>query len=257
MKYAVITGASSGIGSSFAALYASKGYGLVLIARREKRLKVISDTLRERYGTNSIIITADLSVMDEVYKCYESVKDLDIEVFINNAGLGEAGAFKDTCLDKELFMVDVNVKSVLVFSKLMVKYFEKKGSGYLLNVASSAGLLPAGPYMAAYYASKAYVASLTRAIAAELKLSGSNVYVGCLCPGPVDTQFNEVANVEFALKGISAKYCVSYAYKMMKKKKTVIVPKLELKMAVVGGKIMPGKMMILMTARQQMKKISG
>ena len=78
MKYAVITGASSGIGSSFAALYASKGYGLVLIARREKRLKVISDTLRERYGTNSIIITADLSVMDEVYKCYESVKDLDI-----------------------------------------------------------------------------------------------------------------------------------------------------------------------------------
>jgi short-subunit dehydrogenase len=127
--------------------------------------------------------------------------------------------------------------------------------GYLLNVASSAGLLPAGPYMATYYATKAYVASLTRAVAQELKEIGSNVYVGALCPGPVDTEFNEVANVEFALSGISAKQCVSYAIRQMKRRKTVIVPSLSIRAATTLGRLIPQELCIRITGLQQKRKL--
>ena len=105
---------------------------------------------------------------------------------------------------------------------------DRQGYGYILNVASSAGLIPAGPYMATYYATKAYVTSLTRAVAEEFKQKNSRVYIGCLCPGPVDTEFNDVANVKFALKGISPSYCANYAIDMMKKRRIVIVPTLKM-----------------------------
>lgn len=128
-----------------------------------------------------------------------------------------------------------------------------KDRGFILNVASSAGLIPAGPYMAAYYASKAYVASLSRAVACELRQSHSHVYVGCLCPGPVDTEFNDVANVRFALKGISAEYCANYAIDRMMKHKTVIVPTLRMKLATTCGRFLPQSLYIKIVSHQQKK----
>ena len=121
-------------------------------------------------------------------------------------------------------------------------------------MASSAGLIPAGPYMATYYATKAYVTSLTRAVARELKEQKSKVYIGCLCPGPVDTEFNDVANVQFALKGISPSYCANYAIDKMKKRKVVIVPSLKMKMAMFGGRLIPDDLYIKIAGHQQKKK---
>ena len=249
--YAVVTGASSGIGFEIAKQLSKRGYRIVLVARREKKLEKVSQIL----GTESIIITADLSKREECVKLMEETRDLDIEVFVNNAGFGDCGRFYSTDISKELEMIDVNVTAVHVLTKLMLHRLKQRTSGgYILNVASSAGLFPAGPYMATYYASKAYVTSLTSAVARELKDEQSDIYVGALCPGPVDTHFNDVANVEFSLKGISAKKCAIYAVNQMFKRKTIIVPTLRMKMAIFAKRILPRETMVSITGRQQKKK---
>jgi hypothetical protein len=201
------------------------------------------------------VISADLSQESACYRLIDELSDKKIGIFINNAGFGDCGCFLETDEKKELGMVDVNVKAVHLLTKLVLRQMDYQEGGYLLNVASSAGLLPAGPYMATYYATKAYVASLTRAIARELAEIGSNVYVGALCPGPVDTEFNTVANVEFALPGISAEECVSYAIRQMKRRKVLIVPTFPLKAAATLGRLIPQELCIRITGHQQKKKL--
>jgi hypothetical protein len=129
-----------------------------------------------------------------------------------------------------------------------------RNEGYILNVASVAGLMPAGPYMATYYATKAYVTSFTSAIAEELEEKKSHVYVGSLCPGPVDTEFNKVADVKFNLKGITSEYCVKYALEKMYKRKKIIVPTMLLKGALFSSKLAPRNLVVRLTSRQQKKK---
>ena len=160
-------------------------------------------------------------------------------------------------LEKETNMIDVNIKAMHILCKLVLQKMKKQEGGYLLNVASSAGLIPAGPYMATYYATKAYVVSLTRAIAQELQDEGSNIYIGALCPGPVNTEFNSVANVEFALCGISPSYCVKYAIRQMKKRKVLIVPTLTIKAATFFGRFIPQSLYIKIAGHQQKKKFKG
>ena len=244
-KYALITGASSGIGEEFAKQL-SKDYCLILTARREDRLL----KLKENYDCE--IIVADLSIEEDCYRLMDSIKDIKIDVFINNAGLGDCGCFCNTDLSKDLNIIDVNIKAFPILTKLMITHMQKYNQGYILNDASSAGFFPAGPYMATYYASKSYVRSLTLAIAHELK--DSNIYIGCLCPGPVDTEFNEVANVEFALKGISKEYCVKYAIKKMFAKRTIIIPGVTMKLAVSLGKFLPVQCLVRIVAHNQRKK---
>jgi len=152
-------------------------------------------------------------------------------------------------------MIDVNVKAMHTLCKKMLQKMQKENHGYILNVASSAGLLPAGPYMATYYATKAYVSSLTQAIAQELKEMDSRVYVGALCPGPVDTEFYDVANVEFTLKGITPEYCVEYALKHMIKRQVVIVPTLLMKASTLASKVAPRSLAVKITSGQQRKKL--
>lgn len=253
-SYAVITGASSGIGVAFANCLADEGFPLVLVARRRERLENLAQSLRER-GTESVVITADLSRKEECYHLLDELWDKPIGIFINNAGFGDCGCFLDTDMKKELNMVDLNVKGMHLLMKLVLKRMEKQGGGYILNVASSAGLIPAGPYMATYYATKAYVTSLTRGVAEELKDRGSNVYVGALCPGPVDTEFNDVANVDFALPGISPEYCAAYAISRMKRRQVVIVPTLTMKIATIFGRFLPQTLYIKIAGHQQKKKI--
>lgn len=250
-KYAVVTGASSGIGAEFAKFLSGMGYDLILVARREDKLVSLSKKLK----TDSVIIRCDLSDKDEVFELYEEISRYNIHVFINNAGFGDCGYFPSTELDKDIDMIAVNVTAVHILTKLMIKYFDNKGGGYLLNVASSAGLFPAGPYMATYYATKSYVVSLTRAIAYELEENESKVYIGALCPGPVNTEFNSVANVSFDLKGISPKACARYALKQMKKRKVIIVPTVGMKTLAYGSKVIPTKTVVAGTASQQKKKI--
>ena len=249
--YAVITGASSGIGTEFARRLAKEGFPLVLVARRKDRLEQLAASLE----TECIVITADLSDMEECRRVMRELDSKEIEVFINNAGFGYCGETLNIETQTELDMIDVNVKAMHLLAKLALERMVKKDKGYVLNVASSAGLLPAGPYMSAYYATKAYVTSFTRGVAEELRRKKSHVYIGCLCPGPVDTEFNRVANVEFALKGISAYDCANYAVTQMFRKKVTIVPAFQMKALVVLSRFIPTKLYVRIAAKQQRKKI--
>lgn len=249
--YAVITGASSGIGTEFAKRLAKEEYPLVLVARRRERLEKLAQEL----NTECVILTADLSNMDECKRIMHELDSIEIEVFINNAGFGYCGETLSIDTETELNMIDLNVKAMHLLAKLALEKMVRRNKGYVLNIASSAGLLPAGPYMSAYYATKAYVTSFTRGVAEELRRKNSDVYVGCLCPGPVDTEFNKVANVEFALKGISAYYCANYAITQMFKKKITIVPALKMKALVILARFLPTKLYIRIAAKQQRKKI--
>lgn len=249
--YAVITGASSGIGAEFAKRLTKEGYSLVLVARRKERLEELAKALK----TECVIMTADLSDMSACRKLMQDLSKIDIDIFINNAGFGFCGETINVDNEIELNMIDLNVKSLHLLSKLVLDDMVAKNKGYILNVASSAGLLPAGPYMSTYYATKAYVTSFTRGVAEELRQKHSDVYIGCLCPGPVDTEFNRVANVEFSLKGISAEYCANYAITQMLKKKITIVPTFKMKAAVVLSRLIPVSLYVKIGAKQQKKKI--
>ncbi|WP_022760678.1 SDR family NAD(P)-dependent oxidoreductase [Butyrivibrio sp. AD3002] len=250
MKTVFITGATSGIGQEFARVYAKIGYRLILTGRRTDRL----EAMRTKIGENCKVITTDLSDESQCKKLLESISEEHIDVFINNAGFGTAGSFLETDLKKEISMIKVNDIAMHILFKGVLRKMKAQGTGTILNVASSAGLLPAGPYMATYYASKAYVVSLTKAVARELKEQGSGVYVCCLCPGPVDTEFNSKSDVMFALKGISAKQCVKECLTGMKKRQTVIIPTLGMKLAIAFQHFIPESLLIMITGRQQKKK---
>lgn len=252
-NYALITGASSGIGMEFAHRLSLEGYPLILIARRRDRL----EALRRELGTECLILPADLARREDLIRLCEDLVGRRIDIFINNAGFGVSGPFMGTDLMREVNMVDVNVTAQHVLFKYVLHRMADEGGGAILNVASSAGLFPAGPFMSGYYATKAYMASLTRGVAEELRQAGSPVYVGCLCPGSVNTEFNDVADVNFALPGISAKECVDYALRMMEKRRTVIIPGREIQAAVVGQRLLPSAITIRLTAAQQKKKIGS
>ena len=253
MKNVLITGATSGIGMEFARRYAQKGYRLILVGRRVERM----DAFERETGATVRKIVKDISTVDACKELLNEVSDEEIDIFINNAGFGDAGEFTDSDLEKEIRMISVNDMAMHILFKGILQKMEKQGGGQILNVASSAGLLPAGPYMATYYATKAYVASLTRAVAHELKQKKSPVHVSALCPGPVDTEFNKNADVVFALKGISAEYCVNTCLKGMERNKVIIVPTLSLKALLFLQRILPMKVILSLVAHQQKKKIYG
>lgn len=156
-KFAVITGASSGIGAEFARQLSARGYNLLLVARRADRLEKLSDQLT----TVCEIFTADLSKKSECLRLVKALEGRRVDLFINNAGFGDCGLFLQTELDKDLDMLSVNIRALHILTKKIGQQLYKQGFGALLNVGSCAGLMPAGPYMATYYATKAYVVSLT------------------------------------------------------------------------------------------------
>ncbi len=236
---AMITGASSGIGRDMARILSEKGYDLILVARRKNRL----EELKESLHTNVTIIPMDISSTYNCMKLYNKVKDDDIEILVNNAGFGLYGEFASTKLESELDMVDLNIKATHLLTKLFLNDFMKKNHGYILNVASIAGFMP-GPMMATYYATKSYVLKLTEAIIYELKKAKSDVYVGCLCPGPVDTEFNKVADVKFNMTSKSSFYVAKYAINKMFNKKHIIVPGLTIKIFRFFTKILPNSLLV-------------
>lgn len=217
---ALITGASSGIGRDMAIYLAQKGYDLVLVARRTDRLNELKAELN---NVDVMCITADLSKTDECKRVYEETKGVEINMLVNNAGFGLAGDFVDTDLDRELTMVDTNVKAVHILTKLYLRDFVKRDSGVILNVASIAGFM-SGPLLATYYATKNYVLSLTRGIYKELKKKKSKVTVSALCPGPIKTEFFDVANVKFLIGGVDSKSVAKYAVDKALKGKLTILP---------------------------------
>lgn len=272
---ALITGASSGIGKDMAKILNQKGYNLVLVARDIEKLEQTKKELEKsvqneptiennkiekayknsKKATNKIeIIQMDLSEEQNCIELANKVKDIDI--LINNAGFGDCGRFSETDLNKDISMIKTNVIAYHILTKLYLKEMKKKNSGKILNVASIAGFMP-GPLMATYYATKNYIVKLSEAIREELKKEKSKVQISILCPGPVETNFNKVANVKFSLREANSMQVAKYAIKKLEKGKFYIVPGIDVKLARFGAKIAPSNFVAKITYKVQKRKIQG
>lgn len=235
---AVITGASSGIGAEFARLLSKRGTFVILSGRNTEALNKLRDEIGRDKCT---VIAADLSDTKSCIDLYARTRKYDPDILINNAGFGLFGEFTETSLNKELEMIDVNIKAMHILFKLYTKDFVRKDRGYVLNVASSAGLLP-GPLMSTYYSTKSYVIRQTQAVYEELRRRKSRVHVSVLCPGPVNTDFNKRAGIQGFMKGISARECAAYTLKKMRDNKLMILPTLPIKAMAIGVRLAPVKL---------------
>ena len=247
---ALVTGASSGIGKHMAYYLASKGIDLILVARNKNEMERIKNSVK----VDAKILSLDLTKEENVYKLYEETKKDKIDILINNAGFGLFGTFAETNLDRELEMIDLNIKAYHILTKLFLKDFIKRDSGYILNVCSSAGFM-AGPRLSTYYATKNYITKLTMAINEELRQVGSNVSISALCPGPVNTNFNKVAHGEFSIKEADPSYVAKYAIDKMFKRKMLIVPTLRMKLTLFLTRFAPYRLELLIAYHIQGKKL--
>lgn len=233
---ALITGASTGFGRDFAIKLSEQGYDIVAVARSKEKLEELKKVIK----TNVEIEVMDLSQKENAFKLHEKYQN-KIDLLVNNAGFGECGRFDKTDLDIELNMIDLNVTTLHILTKLFYTDFVKKDKGQILNVASIAAFQP-GPLMATYYASKAYVYNLTMALYEENRRNKGHVKISVLCPGPAETNFFSRANVKFAIKPHSSDYVTEYALKKMNKNKLLIVPGLVPKLTVFSNRLTPRKL---------------
>ena len=247
---ALVTGASSGIGREISYYLASLNIDLIIVARNKKELEKI----KEKVNVDVKIITLDLIKKENVYKLYDLVKNNNIDILVNNAGFGLFGLFNETDLDREIEMIDLNVTTYHILTKLFLQDFIKKDSGYILNVCSSAGFM-AGPRLSTYYATKNYITKLTMAINEELRQMKSNVSISALCPGPVNTNFNKVANGEFSIKEISPKIVAKVAVDKMFKRKMLIIPTFKMQCAVFFTRFIPYRLQLIIAYHIQGKKL--
>ena len=221
--WALVTGASSGIGRDMSRYLSELGYNLILVARNKEELDNLKQELEKKSSIQIQVIPEDLSNKQNCFDLYEKTKNIDIDLLINNAGFGVFGKFIETDLDKEIDLINTNITAVHVLTKLYLKDMIKNNKGHILNVASIAGMEP-GPLMSAYYASKAYVIRMSRGISKELKKEKSNVKISILCPGPTNTNFNNVANVVFKAPTMSSEKVAKYGIDKTLKGKLIIVP---------------------------------
>lgn len=235
-KIALVTGGSSGIGRDMARDLSRRGYNLILVSRDQQKL----EELKKEFEVEVTTISMDLSSSENCKKLHEEVKNKfgNIDILINNAGFGEFGFFTETDLDKEISLINTNITAVHVLTKLFLKDMQEVNKGYILNVSSIAGFLP-GPLMAAYYSSKSYVLRLSQSLREELKKQKSNVKISVLCPGPVNTNFNNVAGVKFALPSFTSEHVAKYTINKMLKNKFLIIPGTIIKLTAFISKIIP------------------
>jgi len=251
-KLALVTGASSGIGRDMARELAKKGYNLILVSRDKEKLEEV----KKQFTVEVTTIAMDLSNPENCKKLYEEVnkKFGTIDILINNAGFGEFGFLTETNLEKEISMINTNITAVHILTKLFLKDMQKNNKGNILNVSSIAGFLP-GPLMAAYYSSKSYVLRLSQSIREELKKQKSNVKISVLCPGPVKTNFNNVAGVKFQLHSLTSEYVAKYTINKMLKNKFLIIPGITIKLTAFASKIVPSVILSKFVYISQRRKI--
>lgn len=234
MKRALITGATSGIGLQMAIYLHKNGWELTLTGRNETILK----NLARKFGKGTNYIALDLAKPDSAQKLYDFCQNTQIDFLINNAGFGIFGDFAESSLEQELALLEVNIKSVHILTKLFLRDFVKRDRGCILNVASSAGFM-AGPKLASYYASKNYVIRLSTAIREELRRKNSHVNISVLCPGPVDTNFNNRAGVTFSVKPVTPCYIAKYGIEGALAGKGILIPTISMKIGVLSAKLLP------------------
>ena len=249
---ALITGASSGLGLDMARYLATLGHELILVSRNKEKL----EELQKKLPTKTTIIVADLSNEQKVKELYVQIKQQNIDILINNAGLGDFGYLTDTDLNKDLELINTNIKAVHILTKNIVKDMEKKDTDtYIMNVASSAAFQP-GPLMSTYYATKSYVYQLTEALWYEEKKKETKVHVSVLCPGPVETNFNNVAGVHFSVKPMKSTEVAKYAIDQMLKNKMLIIPGFKMKCAKFFSRFASDKFLLKTIYNIQKKKAS-
>jgi short-subunit dehydrogenase len=251
-SYALITGASAGLGEVFAQKFASDGKNVVLVARRKERLDQIAGELEKIYKVKAEVIVADLEKPDGPQGIFDEAKrrGLEIEYLVNNAGFGTAGPFASNDPGREIAQMQVNMRALTQLCRFFLPAMLDRKRGRILNVGSTAGFQP-GPYMAVYYATKAYVVSFTEALHYELQ--GTGVSVTLSCPGPTATEFGKVAKIEdnklFQAAVATPESVVNEAYKAMMKGKRRVVHGLRNRLLAFATLITPQGLLLAIAGR--------
>lgn len=244
----LITGASSGIGRDMARYLSSKENELILVSSNKDKLESVSKDL-----INSSVYVCNLSNNDNVNKLCEYILKEKPDFVINNAGFGAFGFYDEISLDREIEMINVNIVALHKITKTCLEYMD---NGHILNVSSSAGLMPGGPMLNTYYATKNYVRSYSLGLYKELKKKNKNIHISILCPGPVNTNFNKVAIGTFSIKGLSSEYVAKYAIDKCLKNKLIIVPGFKVKLGIFFSRFLPTKLVLSILFKIQHRKVS-
>ena len=250
-KTVLITGASTGIGYELSKIFSNNGYNLVLASRNRQRLEVIAREMEKQHDIQAKVIQKDLSKASACQELYNDIvaDGIDIDVLVNNAGFGINGKFTDLSVDKHMDLIQLNITSLTMLCKLFGTDMVKKRSGKILNVASTAAF-QAGPLMSTYYASKAYVLSLSEGLNNEFAQDG--VHVSVLCPGPTDTEFgaradmesSKIANVPWIM---SAAKVANISFSGLMRGKKIIIPGLMNKLIAFSTRFAPRSVLVLIT----------
>ena len=245
-KTALITGASAGFGVEFARLFARHRNDVIVTARRADRLRDLAASLETEYNINAHAIVADLAAHGGARQLFDEVQErgIEVEYLVNNAGFGTYGPFAETAADESLDLVAVNIAALTELTARFLPAMVERGSGRVLNVASAAAFQP-GPLMATYYASKAYALHFSEALNEELE--GKGVTVTALCPGPVITEFQQVAAMETSglvhnKSLMSVEEVVEAGYDAMMRGKSFVVPGLAMKLGTFAVRFAPRRL---------------
>ena len=215
----------------------NQGHEVILVSKDKTKLESVSKELK-----GSTYYLCDLSNIEETDLLCKFILKEKPSIVINDAGFGAFGDYKDVSLDKEMNMINVNVISLHKITKTCLKYMDS--NCYIMNVASIAGLLPGGPLLGTYYATKSYVRSFSLGLYEELRRNKSKINISVLCPGPVNTNFNKVAGGSFSINSKTSDFVGKYAIKKMFKKKLIIIPGIDVKLGYIASKILPSKLVL-------------
>lgn len=253
---ALVTGASSGIGEELARIFAREAWDLVLVARNTGKLTALGEELRAAHGTESQVVGVDLGDPAAPEAVWKALGDRSLDALVNNAGYGVAGPVAALPMASELGMFQVNVMALVALTKLALPGMVARGSGRILNVASTAAFQP-GPFMAGYYATKACVLSYTEALAEELR--GTGVSATCLCPGPTGTDFFRRAGLEgvtyVARLGLMpAREVAEAGYRGMMARKPLVVTGRLNRLLVFAVRLVPRRLAVRITRELQKRR---
>jgi short-subunit dehydrogenase len=241
-KLALVTGASGGIGYELAVILARHGHDLVLVARRADKLAALAERLELDDGVRVRVIAKDLARPEAAAEIHGmlAAEGLVVDILVNNAGIGLLGKFAETGIESDVEMLRLNVESPTLLTRLLLPSMLERGSGRILNVASTAGLQP-GPLMAVYYATKAYLLSLSEALANEV--AGTGVTVTALVPGPTETGFSSRAGAEqsrlFKGSTMDARTVAEAGYAALIAGKPVVIPGVRNRLLAFGVRLAP------------------
>lgn len=253
----LVTGASGGIGYDLSLLFAQSGYNLVLVARNGSQLLSIAQQLETQYNVHVRVMAQDLGVADAPRQIYQKLQNegITIDILVNNAGFGLYGFFHELGDEEQQEMIDLNISAVTKLTRLVLPDMVSRRKGKILNIASTAAFQP-GPLMAVYYATKAFVLSLSEALANELQ--GTGVTVTTLCPGPTNTGFESRANLGqsklFNMGVMDSPTVARIGFDGMMRGKTLVIPGAKNKVLAFSTRFMPRKLITSVVRHIQGKK---